>query len=264
MRPHNQYNKQAAMKLSSSTILLAITSSTYAFSPMAPASTTTKALHSEATPEMMEEEPTPEEPKMSQSLPFMPQPTALDGTMPGDVGFDPLGFAKDVPTLQKMREAEVRHARLAMLAAAGWPLSELFNAKIASTTGLVSTLNSADRVPSVLNGGLGKVPTAYWALVFLATAGIEGYTLLKAKSSSDYFPGKLGFDPLGLYGSDTAARQRMELAEIKNGRLAMIAITAFAFQEFVSKVGVVDETPFFFKPVGSAMHEYANQGYIMH
>ena len=29
----------------------------------------------------------------------------------------------------------------------------------------------------------------------------------------------------------------------------MIAITAFAVQEFVSKVGVVDETPMFFKPL---------------
>ena len=41
----------------------------------------------------------------------------------------------------------------------------------------------------------------------------------------------------------------VQLAEIKHGRLAMIAITAFAVQEFVSKVGVVDETPMFFKPL---------------
>ena len=26
-----------------------------------------------------------------------------------------------------MREAEIKHARLAMVAAAGWPLAELFN-----------------------------------------------------------------------------------------------------------------------------------------
>jgi len=41
----------------------------------------------------------------------------------------------------------------------------------------------------------------------------------------------------------------VQLAEIKHGRLSMIAITAFAVQEFVSKVGVVDETPIFFKPL---------------
>jgi hypothetical protein len=40
----------------------------------------------------------------------------------------------------------------------------------------------------------------------------------------------------------------MELAEIKHGRLGMI-ITAFAFQEYVSGLGVIDETPVFFRPL---------------
>jgi hypothetical protein len=38
----------------------------------------------------------------------------------------------------------------------------------------------------------------------------------------------------------------MEEAEIKNGRLAMIAISAFVFQEFASKLPVVQETPYLF------------------
>ena len=40
----------------------------------------------------------------------------------------------------------------------------------------------------------------------------------------------------------------MQLAEIKHGRLSMLAVTGFAMQEYVSKVGVVDETPMFFQP----------------
>ncbi len=36
------------------------------------------------------------------------------------------------------------------------------------------------------------------------------------------------------------------LAEIKKGRLAMISIFGFAMKEFVSKTGVIDETPLFF------------------
>jgi hypothetical protein len=40
----------------------------------------------------------------------------------------------------------------------------------------------------------------------------------------------------------------MRLAEIKNGRLAMIAISGFALQEYISKVGVIDQTPAFFYP----------------
>ncbi len=39
-------------------------------------------------------------------------------------------------------------------------------------------------------------------------------------------------------------------AELNNGRLAMIAITAFAIQESVSSSGVIQETPQFFQFLG--------------
>ena len=81
---------------------------------------------------------------------------------------------------------------------------------------------------------------------------------------SGYQPGDLGFDPLRLhtfrasFGLDPIteaisreeklrrAKLDMELCEIKNGRLAMLAITAYAAQEFVSGIPVVQQTPFFF------------------
>ena len=49
-----------------------------------------------------------------------------------------------------------------MLAAAGWPLSEVFDKKIAAAMNLDPLLDGSDRVPSLLNGGLGKVSPAYW------------------------------------------------------------------------------------------------------
>lgn len=52
---------------------------------------------------------------MSSSTPFLNQPSALDGTLAGDVGFDPLSFSKSEDDLVKYREAEIKHARLAML-----------------------------------------------------------------------------------------------------------------------------------------------------
>merc|ERR1712232_1384763 len=202
-------------------------------------------------------------PEMSMSLPFMERPSALDGSLAGDVGFDPLGFAKTKEDLMNYREAEIKHARLAMLAAAGWPISELWDKKIAALFGMPSVLDNADRVPSFLNGGLEKIPPAYWVACLLLAGGIDFYGTVKARSNDpDYFPGNLGFDPLGLYPGDLEGQKNMQLKELKNGRLAMIAITAFAVQEFVSKTGVINETPIFFKPIGEVLHEYANSGYI--
>ena len=53
------------------------------------------------------------------------------------------------------------------------------------------------------------------------------------------FPGDLGFDPLRLYPKDETDQFRMQLAEIKHGRLAMIAITGFAAQELFTNMAVI-------------------------
>lgn len=197
----------------------------------------------------------------SQALPFMTRPATLDGTLAGDVGFDPLGFAKSREDLMNYREAEVKHARLAMLAAAGWPLSEVLDKKLAAAFGMNPLLDDSDRVPSLLNGGLGKISPAYWVGCLGVAAMIDVFGQLRMKKDSDeYLPGDFGLR-LG-YPESEAGQQRMQLAEIKNGRLAMIAIFGFAVQEFISKQGVVDETPFFFYPIAETMHRLANSGYI--
>eukprot|EP00640_Fibrocapsa_japonica_P005517 CAMPEP_0113934960 /NCGR_PEP_ID=MMETSP1339-20121228/2197_1 /TAXON_ID=94617 /ORGANISM="Fibrocapsa japonica" /LENGTH=97 /DNA_ID=CAMNT_0000936947 /DNA_START=116 /DNA_END=405 /DNA_ORIENTATION=+ /assembly_acc=CAM_ASM_000762 len=55
----------------------------------------------------------------SPSLPFMDAPANLDASMPGYVGFDPLGFS-DSFSVDFLREAELKHGRIAMLATVGW------------------------------------------------------------------------------------------------------------------------------------------------
>ena len=189
---------------------------------------------------------------MSKALPFVTRPLMLTGELPGDAGFDPLGFADSQADLTNYREAEIKHARLAMLAAAGWPLSEVLDKKIALALHMTPLIDAADRAPSILNGGLGKVNPFYWMACLGGAAAIEFYGTIKSKSGDEsYFPGNLGFDPLGFYPKEEEGQRRMQLAEIKNGRLAMIAILGFAIQEFVSKSGVVHETPFFFFPLGA-------------
>lgn len=171
--------------------------------------------------------------------------------MAGDFGFDPIGFADSPSNLMNYREAEIKHARLAMLAAAGWPLSELWDAKLANIMGMDPVLDDAGRVPSVLNGGLEKISPIYWGgcIVLAAAFDIYGSYMnpLKNKDASSYIPGDLGWR--AFYPTNPNQQKEMRLSEIKHGRLAMLAITGFAIQEFVTHVSVIDQTPFFFKPI---------------
>jgi hypothetical protein len=269
-----EVNKQATMKFTTATTLFAtaalLTSSANAFAPATRTTgstpTSDTVLNSQEDSSGTPDIPTPEAPDllMSEALPWMERPPALDGTLAGDVGFDPLGFAKGTEQLYSMREAEVKHARLAMLAAAGWPLSELFDKKLANVVGLDPVVNADNQVPSLLNGGLEKVSPLYWGSVLAAAAAIDLYGQARSKENDPtYTPGDLGFDPLSLYKNQNPDRQRwMELAEIKNGRLAMIGITGFAFQEGLWNNAVVDQTPIFFKPIGEAFAQATNTGYI--
>ena len=197
--------------------------------------------------------PTPPAPTPRRNAPWFPlggfkAPKVLDGELPGDVGFDPLGFSKNKNTLYWMREAELKHARLAMLAAAGWPLSELYHKQIADVFGLNSILASGDRAPSLLNGGLDSIYASGILMMSIIFAGYlegkamnDGSIFIGAEKPEGYEPGSsFKFDPLNLNS------ERNKLAEIKNGRLAMIAITAFAYQEAFTGVPVVQETPYLF------------------
>jgi hypothetical protein len=65
----------------------------------------------------------------SDAVPFLKQPTNLDGSLPGDVGFDPLGFS-EVFDIKILREAELKHGRIAMLAVLGWTVQETAPASI--------------------------------------------------------------------------------------------------------------------------------------
>jgi len=205
---------------------------------------------------------------------WMPQqvaPTYLDGSLGGDNGFDPLCLvplgrrgvdingllskaereakaremsAEDLAAnVQWMREAEVKHARLAMLAVVGWPLAELLNP--------LSLLKTDGRAPALFNGGLGDGPIAPFLIL---AAGAAAYLELQTKDRvndtakpNGYIAGDLGFDPLGFFGQQGAyAQKKLRANELNNGRLAMLAITGFAVQEFIWQEPVVDQTPFFF------------------
>ena len=60
-------------------------------------------------------------------------------------------------------------------------------------------------------------------------------------------------DPMYRMRWEANARKMMDTAEIKNGRLAMLAITGYAFQEFLWGTPVVDQTPIFFTFFGDIL-----------
>ena len=192
-------------------------------------------------------------------------PSYLDKSLVGDVGFDPLclvPFANpqsptavlDVPlsaearqakllamseeeqaaAVNWMREAELKHGRIAMLAAAGWPLAELWNP-------FISLDGHNGRAPSLFNGGLFDFPILPF---FLLAMGGASYLELQSaeRAKSGRFPGDLGFDPLGIYYQEGPTKQNeLRLQEIKNGRLAMMAITGFSVQEFLWGTPVIKQ-----------------------
>lgn len=200
--------------------------------------------------------------EMSASLPFSARPELLND-IPGNREFDPFNFASNENSLQWMRNAEVKHARLAMLAAVGWPMSELLDQKIAFATGLKPLLVFQDRVPSILNGGLGRTPAAFWAASLGVAFAIETLGLMRennaAKNGREYLPGDLGFDPLNLAGKTVQEKKFKLESELFNGRLAMLAITGFAIQEFWTSNSVINETPIFFKPINIVLEQLATQ-----
>jgi hypothetical protein len=56
-----------------------------------------------------------------------------------------------------IRYIQVKHARIAMLAAVGWPTSELYHYQLSNSMGFEDILADGGRAPSVLNGGLDNV-----------------------------------------------------------------------------------------------------------
>ncbi|KAJ1634491.1 chloroplast light harvesting protein [Pavlovales sp. CCMP2436] len=159
----------------------------------------------------------------SQALPFLEVAPALDGSMAGDVGFDPLGFAKsDAQTLTWLREAEIKHGRVCMLATAGWiAVDQGVHFPGAAYEGLKSLTAHNAMVDS------GNMYVMLMAVFMLEAVG--GLALYEQSLGSGRAAGDYGFDPMGMAKDDTTLKV-MQLKEIKNGRLAMVAFSGIVTQ----------------------------------
>jgi len=188
-------------------------------------------------------------------------PPYLTGELAGDYGYDPLGLGKDIEQVRKYREAELIHARWAMLAAAGFVIPEGLEsngAKIVGGTWFETgsmMLNGGTLNYFAVPWGITNNPLPLFAVVLIEVAlmaAVESYRR-SGKGPSGYSPG-VGkfdssifdgldrlypggpFDPLGL-SDDPEVFAELQVKEIKNGRLAMVSILAFAVQSYVTGEG---------------------------
>ncbi|OUS42970.1 PSI-associated light-harvesting chlorophyll a/b-binding protein [Ostreococcus tauri] len=170
----------------------------------------------------------------------------LDGSLPGDFGFDPLSLSADPEMRKWMVQAELQHARWAMLGVAGAVAPELL-----TKIGVADLPNWVDagtyqywrRRPALLHSNgdvqLGRSsPLArHEEPGSMNTDPLFGYNSNDTNTDVGY-PGGL-FDKLG-YAKDPAKAKELKLKEIKNGRLAMVAFLGICAQYVQTGQGPVE------------------------
>mmetsp|Transcript_7085 Transcript_7085/g.17469 ORF Transcript_7085/g.17469 Transcript_7085/m.17469 type:complete len:231 (-) Transcript_7085:205-897(-) len=154
-------------------------------------------------------------------------PEYLDGSIPGDYGFDPFSLGKDKKNLERFRESEVIHGRWAMLGSLGCLAVE------ASGNGSWLeapkwAIEGAD--PSYLGQSFPSGLPLILGIQFVAMAGSEAFRQRETDPMKRIYPGG-SFDPLG-YGknADAAKLEELKTKEIKNGRLAMFSMAGYYAQ----------------------------------
>jgi light-harvesting complex II chlorophyll a/b binding protein 4 len=213
-------------------------------------------------------------------LPNTTRPAWLDGSLPGDRGFDPLGLAKPVeylqfdldqldqnqaqnkagnvvgsfkPTadkvssqslqpysevfgLQRFRECELIHGRWAMVATLGIIVGESATGVAWIDAGKVE-LDGARYLNFDLPFSISQI--CWFETISVGAA--ELYRNSELDPEKRIYPGG-AFDPLGLATVGKAEEnqiRRLREAEIKHGRLAMVAFFGFGVQALTVSEGAM-------------------------
>jgi light-harvesting complex II chlorophyll a/b binding protein 4 len=211
-------------------------------------------------------------------LPNTTRPGWLDGSLPGDRGFDPLGLSRpsdfvqvgvdendinaatnfkagvdgifqaqpdqvtetrlapysEVFGLQRFRECELIHGRWAMLACLGAIVAE-------ATTGVSWAEAGKVELDGVTYAGF-DLPFSITQLVWIEAilvGGAEIYRNTELDPERRLYPGGF-FDPLGLASDNDPDKVfRLKTAEIKHGRLAMLAFLGYGVQALSTGEGAL-------------------------
>lgn len=165
----------------------------------------------------------------------------LPGSLNPAPEFDPFGYAvnADVSTMKTYREAEITHGRVAMLAFVGFLVTEapfefhpLFN------------IGDRDIGPAIRHLDEVRAAAPFFFEILAVTIGaaelkraLTGWVAPNDVDQSalrdNYYPGDVGFDPLGLKPDGAEDFAIMATKELQHGRLAMLATAGLVAQELV-------------------------------
>jgi hypothetical protein len=166
---------------------------------------------------------------MSKSIPFLTVPEKLDGSMVGDMGFDPMGLSDIQTDLRYARWAELKHGRVCMLAVLGMVWQEygphLPGAAYATTDPFeaISSVGFGSNVQTLF--AIGVVELANWEETFNGSSR----------------PGVLsGWEGSGWANLSEKDKQKRFEQEIVHCRLAMIAFIGATHQTFLLHKGLLD------------------------
>lgn len=137
--------------------------------------------------------------------------------------------------LRDYREAEIRHGRLAMLAAILWPLQEI--------TDRLFIPESFGHTTFVYGGTTLPFISLFMMLTMLLLGYLDIYAAsIKDSESGDAFlPGECFWDPLSMLdGAPDAMKRKMQERELNNGRMAMIAVLSYILQEAIFHEPVIN------------------------
>jgi len=167
--------------------------------------------------------------EMSKSIPFITAPEKLDGSMPGDMGFDPMGLSDIQTDLRYSRWAELKHGRIAMLAVTGMVWQQYgmhMPGEAYATTDVWDAIGSVgfgSNFQTLL--GIGVLELANWEETF------------NGESRPGVVP---GFVPNWWSGISDKQKEVHYEQEIVHCRLAMIAFLGASHQTFLFHKDLLD------------------------
>ena len=165
---------------------------------------------------------------------FAFDPSAELGACPPLGYWDPFGMMafQDEEKFRRNRELELKHGRICMVATIGMIVPDLFG-RFGGYLSPSMDLKFSD-IPCTIEA-IYKVPTFGWLQIFALAGAIE------AKNQA--FPENYGYPPFWgrINTLEPEEKQKKLLAEINNGRLAMVAMAAIVAQNGATGQSLVEQ-----------------------